>query len=177
MDEKPKIKLQFGVVDIILESLGWLSIIAIWGLVIGNYSSLPESIPTHFNALGVPDSYGGKPSLFVLPIMATLTFLGITFLNKFPEIFNYPTDITSSNASAQYLNSTRMLRYLKMILVVIFCLIVYNKIQIASGLKSLMGVSFIPLSLGLLFLPLIYFIGNSFRINNKSQSNEPRTTQ
>ena len=167
MEDRPKIKLQLGVADIILESLGWLAILAIWGLVIDNYSTLPNSIPTHFNAAGVPDIYGSKPELFVLPIMATLTFLIVTFLNKFPEIFNYPTDITTSNASAQYLNSTRMMRYLKMILVVIFGIIVFNKIQIAYGLKNGLGYWFMPLSLGLLFLPLIYFISNSFRLSKK----------
>ena len=172
MEERPRIKLQLGVIDILLESLGWLAVIGIWGLVIGNYSSLPNSIPAHFNALGVPDSYGGKASLFVLPIMATLTFSGITFLNKFPEIFNYPTDITSTNASAQYLNSTRMLRFLKLVLVVIFGVIVFSKIQIGYGLASGLGYWFMPFSLGLLFLPLIYFIGNSFRIDKKLKLDE-----
>lgn len=90
----------------------------------------------------------------------------------FPEIFNYPTDITAANASAQYLNSTRMMRYLKMILVVIFGLIVFNKIQIATELKSEMGIWFIPVSLLLMFVPLIYFISNSFRISKKSQVDE-----
>ncbi|WP_339877628.1 DUF1648 domain-containing protein [uncultured Algoriphagus sp.] len=172
MEDRPKIKLQLGVTEIILESLGWLAILAIWGLVIVNYSTLPNSIPTHFNAAGVPDTYGSKPELFVLPIIATLTFLLVTFLNKFPEIFNYPTDITTSNASAQYLNSTGMMRYLKMILVVIFGTIVYNKIQLAQGISEGLGVWFLPINLGLLFIPLIYFISNSFRLSKKFQVNE-----
>ncbi|PZX52059.1 DUF1648 domain-containing protein [Algoriphagus chordae] len=172
MEERPRIKLKLGIIDIVLEILGWLAILAIWGLVIAKYSSLPDSIPTHFNAAGQPDSFGGKATLFVLPIMGTLTFLGLTFLNMFPEIFNYPTDITAANASAQYLNSTRMMRYLKMILVVIFGLIVFNKIQIATELKSEMGIWFIPVSLLLMFVPLIYFISNSFRISKKSQVDE-----
>lgn len=170
MEEKPKIKLKLGIADIILESLGWLAVLGIWGLLFANYSSLPDSIPTHFNGAGTPDSFGGKATLFVLPIMSTLTFLGVTFLNRFPEIFNYPTDITPINAHAQYLNSTRMMRYLKMILVVIFAMIVSNKIQIANGFKSGMGYWFLPVSLVLLFVPLIYFVTNSFRVNKKLQS-------
>ena len=159
MEDRPKIKLQLGVADIILESLGWLAILAIWGLVIANYSNLPISIPTHFNAAGAPDRYSGKTTLFVLPIIGTITFIGMTFLNKFPEIFNYPTEITTSNASAQYLNSTRMMRYLKMILVVIFGTIVYNKIQIAQGISEGLGGLVSPHKFGVAFhsFDLLYF--------------------
>ena len=172
MEERPKIKLKLGFPDILLESFGWLAILAIWGLVIVNYSSLPNSIPTHFNAAGDPDSYGGKTALFVLPIVGTITFIGMTFLNKFPEIFNYPIEITKSNASAQYTNMTRMMRYLKMILVVIFGTIVFNKIQIAQGISEGLEIWFLLINLGLLFIPLIYFIANSFMLSKKIQFNE-----
>lgn len=146
----------------LFESLGWLAILAIWGLVIANYSSLSDSVPTHFNAAGEPDSFGRKASLLVLPSIATLTFLGLTFLNMFPEIFNYPVKITVDNAPAQYRNIMRMMRYLKMTLVIIFSFILYKNIQIAQGLKDGLAHWFLPISLGVLFVPLVYFIANPF---------------
>ncbi len=167
MEEKPRIKLKLNVADIILESFGWLAILAIWGLVISNYSSLPDSIPIHFNAAGSPDKFGGKATLFVLPIMSSILFFGLTFLNKFPEIFNYPIQITQANAPAQYRNITRMIKYLKMIIALIFGFIVFKNIQIAQGVEDGLGIWFTPLSLGFLFIPLVYFIANSFRINKK----------
>jgi len=167
MEEKPKIKLKLGAADIFLEMLGSLAIVALWGLVISNYSSLPDSIPTHFNAAGSPDEFGGKATLFILPITSTLTFFGLTFLNMFPEIFNYPVEITGENAPAQYRNTTRMMRYLKMILVVIFGFIVFKNIQVAHGIQEGLGNWFLPIATVFLFLPLVYFIANSFRIDKK----------
>ena len=83
----------------------------------------------------------------------------------FPEIFNYPVKITADNAPAQYRNIMRMMRYLKMILAAIFGFILYKKILIAQGVKDGLGNWFLPIALGLLFIPLVYFIVNSFRIS------------
>jgi len=165
MEDRPQIKLKLSPSDILLEMLGSLAILAIWGLVISNYSILPDTIPTHFNAAGEPDDFGGKASLLVLPIMATIMFFGLTFLNKFPEIFNYPVDITLDNAPAQYRNIQRMIRYLKMVIVWIFGSIVFRNIQIGQGIRDDLGGWFLPIVLGLLFIPLVYFIVNSFRIS------------
>ncbi|TXD76521.1 DUF1648 domain-containing protein [Algoriphagus ratkowskyi] len=170
MSERPQLKLKLGPADIMLEMLGSLAILALWGLVISHYSSLPDSIPVHFNAEGLPDRFGGKANLFLVPIMSTFTFFGLTFLNRFPEIFNYPVEITGVSALVQYRNMTRMIRYLKMILVVIFGFIVFKNIQVAYGNQEGLGDWFLPIALAFLFLPLIYFISNSFRINKKLQS-------
>jgi hypothetical protein len=87
----------------------------------------------------------------------------MTILNKFPHIFNYPTNITQDNALRQYSNATRLLRYLKLIIVFIFGLIVFKVIQNANGEADGLGVWFLPLVLGLTFIPLTYFGIKSFK--------------
>jgi uncharacterized membrane protein len=169
MEDRPQINLKLRPADILLEMLGSVAILAIWGLVISNYASLPDTIPTHFNAAGQPDDFGRKTSLFVLPIMSTILFFGLTFLNKFPEIFNYPVDITSDNAPAQYRNIQRMIRYLKMVIVWIFGFIVFRNIQIGQGIRDDLGGWFLPISLIAIFIVPILFLVNSVRINKKLQ--------
>ena len=88
------------------------------------FFTLPETIPTHYNALGQVDNYGSKTLLFLLPAIASIIFVGITKLNKYSHIFNYTVTIKQANAKSQYTAATRLLRILKLICVLVFFLIV-----------------------------------------------------
>jgi uncharacterized membrane protein len=163
--DRPKIKLFPTTADKLVDLLGWLILIALWAITIINYSSLPDTIPTHFNAAGEADGFGTKVSIIALPVIATLLFIGLTVLNRYPQSFNYPTTITKDNALRQYTLATRMLRYLKLVLVLVFGGIEIMTIQNATGKAAGLGVWFLPLTLVLVFLPLIYFVGKSFKSN------------
>lgn len=158
MGERPKLKLELTKIDKIVEIMGWLLICANWALVINTYKSLPNIIPTHYNGAGLADGFGDKSMIFTLPLVATVLFVGLTILNRFPHIFNYPTDISTNNALKQYTNATRLIRYLKVVFVVIFGLISYQTIKHAKGQTEGLGVWFLPLTLGLIFIPIIYFL-------------------
>jgi uncharacterized membrane protein len=148
MEARPKIKLKLTTADKIIEILGWFLIIAIWGLTIASYSSLPDTIPIHFNGAGQADGFGEKATMLLLPLTATISFIGMTILNKFPQVFNYPTNITQDNAFRQYTNATRLIRYLKLSIVFIFGLIVFKTIQNANGEADGLGSWFSPLTMG-----------------------------
>lgn len=158
-EERPKIKIELTVSDRIIEIAGWLALLVLWMLTISNYSNLPETIPTHFNGMGVADGFGSKRVILGLPIISTVLFLGLTILNRFPHIFNYPTAINKENASVQYAMVTKLIRTLKLAMVVIFGFITFQIIQNAAGAADGLGVWFLPASLVLIFIPLIvYFV-------------------
>lgn len=142
MNKRPKIKLKLTTIDKILEIPGWTSILAIWILTITNYTNLPETIPMHYNGAGQADGFGGKGNILTLPIIATILFVGLTILKQFPYVFNYPTNITSDNALRQYANATRLIRYLKLILVIIFGLIAFKTIQMQTDKQMDLGFGF-----------------------------------
>jgi len=158
MGERPKLKLELTKIDKTVEITGWILICAVWTLVINTYKILPDIIPTHYNGAGLADGFGDKSMIFTLPLVATVLFVGLTILNKFPHIFNYLGDITKDNALRQYTNATRLIRYLKVIIVVIFGLISYQTINHANGQTEGLGLWFLPLTLGLIFIPTIYFL-------------------
>lgn len=162
MTERPKIKLELSTTDKTFEMLGWMSILAIWVLTIISYTNLPDIIPIHFNGAGQADGFGGKGNILTLPSIATVLFIGLTILNKFPHVFNYPTNITADNALREYTNATRLIRYLKFIIVFIFGLIVLQTIRSVNGQTSGLGVWFLPLTSGLIFIPVTYFVVRSF---------------
>jgi uncharacterized membrane protein len=163
MNKRPKIKLQLNQTDKILEVLGWVSVVGIWALTLTNYSILPEIIPIHFNGAGKADGFGNKTHIFILPIISTLLFIGLTTLNKHPHMFNYPSQITKENAVHQYTNATRMMRVLKLVIVVLFGLIVFRKIQIVNGHADGLGTWFLPLTMGMIFIPMLYFLIKSLK--------------
>src|SRR5512135_219814 len=161
MNERPKIEIGRTNTDDILEILGWASLIFMWALTILKYTSLPESIPTHFDVSGKVDSYGSRSTILFLPVLSTILFAGMTILNKYPHIFNYPVPITKENAERQYRNATRLIRYIKLILVVTFLSIEYMTIQTATGNSSGLATWFLPVMLVLVFAPIAIFIYNA----------------
>ena len=162
-EERPKLKIQLSPMDQVLELLGWGVLLALWVWTGTSYSSLPDTIPTHFNAAGEADGFGRKASIVGLPLIATLLYIGLTLLNRVPHIFNFPTPVTPDNALRQYTNATRMIRYLKLILVLVFAGISFQTIQQANGTGEGLGLWFLPLTLVLIFVPLIYFVSKSFQ--------------
>ena len=167
MDERPKLKIQLTTSDKVLEMIGWTSMLAIWVLIITSYSTLPAIIPTHYNGAGIADGFGGKGSILALPIIASILFIGMTILCKFPHTFNYPTDVTANNALKLYTNATKMIRILKLVIAVIFALIILQTIRNVKGEVNGLGVWFLPLTLALIFGPIIYFMIKSVRMKNK----------
>ncbi|MEI6090122.1 MAG: DUF1648 domain-containing protein [bacterium] len=163
MGTRPRIKLELTNYDRLFETLGWSILLTLWIFTVTNYYNLPETIPTHFNGAGHIDSFGSKFTIFLLPIIGTILFIGMTLLNNFPHIFNYPTNITADNALEQYTNATKLIRYLKLILVVIFTIITYMIIRTTKGLSDGLGVWFLPLTLGLIFIPVIYYTIKSIK--------------
>ncbi len=163
--ERPKITLIPSTADKLVEVLGWLILLLLWGWTFTHYSTLPDTIPTHYNAAGEADGFGSKVSIIGLPVIATLLFIGLTVLNRYPHIFNYPTAITQDNALRLYTLATSMLRYLKLVLVLVFGGIEFMTIQHATGKGAGLGVWFLPLTLLLVFLPLIYFVIKSVQAN------------
>ena len=128
MVERIKIKLELTKVDMASEIISWVLIIFIWILTITNYLNFPDIIATHYNDAVNADELVEKWIIFTLPLVVTVLFVGMSILNKFPHIYNYPINITKENAFTQYTNATRLIRYLKLIVVVVFGLIVLKAI-------------------------------------------------
>ncbi len=160
-NNRPKLKLKLSKADKILELGGWLALTYLWGTAIANFNSLPQIIPTHYDGLGKVNNYGNRGFIFMLPIIGTIIFTVMTLLNKSPHIFSYSSIITTDNAKPQYTNATRVLRYIKLLVLVMFCFIVYKTVQTATGKAAGLGIWFLPFTGLLLFLPGIFFLVQS----------------
>lgn len=166
METRPQIKLTLSKLDKNLELTSKIFLVVMWGLTLYTFLKLPTTIPIHFNAAGHADNYGNKMTLLILPVLATIIYFGLTQLNKYPHIFNYMTKISEDNAEKQYTIATRMLRFLKFSILLIFSLIILFTYLTTIGVTNGLGFWFLPLTFGLLLIPTIISISQSFKKKN-----------
>ena len=162
--KRPKIKIGITLFDLIIEIAGLVALLTLWIVLMVNYSGLPDAIPLHFNGAGQVDHFGGKNSIFILPVIATVLFAGMTILSRFPHVINYPVRITEKNAFLQYRNMARMVRCLTLTIILFFGSLVFHLI-LYSGENAEgqgLGIWFIPVSLAIIIIPVIYFMVKSF---------------
>ena len=163
MDQRPKIKPALSKTDRFVEILCIILLFILWAAAIGIYIFSPDIIPVHFDLAGNINRYGNKITIFSLPIIATIIFAGITWLGKYPHIFNYMVPITPENALLQYTHATRLLRYLKLIVVFIFTWLVFFSYPPIAGSTKGLGIWFFPVMITLLLLPTIFFLKKSLK--------------
>jgi uncharacterized membrane protein len=161
MEQRPIIAPPLKPMDMIMEIASGMTLIVFWAFTLNIYQHSPDIIPIHFDVVGNPDQYGAKTTLFILPALGTLIYLGMTVLNRYPHTFNYPAKITAENAATQYALATRLIRFLKLATILVFLFINYKMARIATGKATGLGWWFLPLALGLVFIPIVFYLRQS----------------
>jgi uncharacterized membrane protein len=106
--------------DYLFEAVAAVALLATCIVPAVLFRSLPDSIPTHYGINGEADSWGSKTSIFVLPAISTILFIGLSILNRFPHVFNYQVKVTEENAIRLYTKGTRIIRIVKAGVVFLF---------------------------------------------------------
>jgi hypothetical protein len=105
------------------------------------WSSLPDTIPSHFGLDGRPDAYGSKTALLIFPVVALAVTILFQTLCHFPWILNYPVRVTAANAERLYIASRTLLRWVNAI-VWLSAGIQWESIQIARGVAQSFSPTF-----------------------------------
>lgn len=157
-NKQPKIKIAWTALDISLEILAILALAALWLILLYFYAKLPNTIPVHFDAAGKIDGYGPKILLLFEPLFASILYTGLTVLNRYPHLFNYLSPINEDNAAYQYRMATRLIRYLKLLIVFLFIFVLWTSIQAVSSQNEGLGLSFLPIFFALVFIPILFVL-------------------
>lgn len=144
MTDLKKIKPGFNYLDYLLEICGVLGVLFMIILAAKFWIDLPERIPVHYNARGEPDGYGPKSMIWILPSVTLILYIGLTILNRFPHIFNYPVKVTAENAERLFTLGTRTIRLVKAVVIIIFAFISFRSVRIALGDDHGLGSFMIP---------------------------------
>ncbi len=158
MECRPKITIKLRAIDKVLNAIGYLAIMLMWGYLFINYKKIHTKVPIHFNLAGNFDNIGSKTTLFILPVIATFIVVSISIINKYPEVFNYTLNITRDNALQQYSSATRNLRMAKVFVAIIFFLIEFQIIQNSLG-KNTAFIKwwFLPVFVVVICAPYYYY--------------------
>lgn len=66
------------------------------------WHTLPEQIPTHYNAAGQIDGYGGRSTLLLMPIIGLVTDLVTALTARFPKSWSTGVRVTVLNRVRVY---------------------------------------------------------------------------
>jgi uncharacterized membrane protein len=169
METRPKLKIELTTVDRILEIVCLGLLVLLWVGTIALFSKLPDQIPIHYNAAGQADDFSDRTHIFLLPVIATVIYIGMTLLNKHPHIYNYPATVTKENARRMYTSATKLFRVLKLAVVVIICGIVFMTYRTSLTNADGLGAWFLPFTVGLMILPIIFYL---VKPSNRTQTSE-----
>lgn len=118
--DRPTIQIELNDRDRMLEKLALWLLIALWAGAIAVYFTLPDKIPVHFNIKNEIDKWDDKAYIFMFPFIASLLYVLLSWVNKYPQNFNYTEPVTEENAEAMYRSATKLLRSLKLVIIVGF---------------------------------------------------------
>ncbi len=153
---RPIIDIPKEPVDLFIDLASFTILILILGYTFFMYPELPETIPTHFNGKGVADGFGNKATLWLLPSIALVLFIGLFLLNRYPHLHNYMVNITEENAFKNYKFSTKALRIVNFLCALLFGFIQYKMIEGAQEKTAELGSWFLPIIIGsTIVLPII----------------------
>ncbi|MFB4167792.1 DUF1648 domain-containing protein [Virgibacillus sp. JSM 102003] len=142
MKSHPKIKVPATKWEKFLNILSVIILICSIVYVVQAYNSLPEQVPTHFNAKGQADAWGNKATVLLMPAIALVSFIIMYFVTKAPHTFNYMVKVTEENAPRLYALARTFMAAINFEMVVIFSYIAWAMVQSANSGTGL-GVSFI----------------------------------
>ena len=163
-DKRPVIDIRWTLADKIIENSSWALLVILWVMSVYCFFALPQIIPIHFNGAGNADRFGDKSTLLLLPVVCTVLLLGMTKINQYPHLFNFPIPVTSDNAPSQYRLAQRMIRFLKLAIVLIFISINIFTTLTVKGMSPGLESWLIPVIVVLIFIPTIWFLIKSLRL-------------
>lgn len=159
MMKKPTINPPLRSVDVLMEALAGLCLLFMVLQLALEYQDLKNMMPTHYDAKGNPDAWGSKSSLILIATVAIVLYAGLTVLNRYPHLFNFPVTITERNYIKQYQLAKSLVTALKLSMMGTFFYIQLQTIRVANELQVGLGNYFITLVIFGSFVPIIiYFI-------------------
>ncbi|OAA92601.1 DUF1648 domain-containing protein [Clostridium coskatii] len=117
------------------------------------WKTIPAEIPGHHNAAGTIDKVTDKNSLIVLLLVGWIIFIGLSIVEKFPQIWNTGIQVTDQNKEKVYRILKNMIGTVKLLIASVFS---YLTLQSTTG-KNLSPL-FLPVFLILLFGSIVFFI-------------------
>lgn len=161
--QRPVIKVSRSALSWVSEAVTALTVFFIIFRTATVWPNLPGTIPVHFDASGNIDGWGGRGSVFLIPVLSVVLFGLLSLIAEYPHTFNYPVTITEENAARQYRYARDLIIYMKMEVAICFGYIQDSILRAALNQVQGLGIWFLPLFLVLIFGTVGYYIYSSIK--------------
>ena len=123
--------------------------------ILFSWSSLPDEVPTHYNALGEADAWGNKWFIFFPPLLglAMWLFMGAV---KNPTYINLPGFHEGAN-ERQVENAHLMLQILRSELFILLCCMSFKDVYVAKGGTFSLGYWEMIIFIGVVIVTIVFF--------------------
>lgn len=129
--------------DKIVEGIGAFALIGCCLVPIMYYYELPEQIPVHFNLAGIPDDYGSRSRILVLPLVAIIIY-GLLFLkHRFQHLIRFPVPVTPENRFKLLRLTYQMFRMIRLSVAILFLVMIVSTVQVGLGESKRAGVYYV----------------------------------
>jgi uncharacterized membrane protein len=122
--------------DKALEFFGALSLLVAVAAPLFYYSQIPDIIPIHFNFAGMPDDYGAKIHIVIVPWIGVVMYTGLFLVKRYSSRMNYPVPVTDDNREILLTLTLQMMRWIRFIIAVLFLYLVTSMVQIGLGVSE-----------------------------------------
>ena len=140
-------------IGLIINILCVLQIIGIIIYLLVAWNSIPDLIPGHFNASGEVNRWDSKGTLFILPGIAAVIFVGMTIIERFPHLWNTGVRVTEENKYRIYGILRGLLYSVKLIVVTMF-----SAISIIQSTTQTLPAWFLPVFIFPLMITIVFHI-------------------
>ncbi|HEX4911787.1 MAG TPA: DUF1648 domain-containing protein [Permianibacter sp.] len=155
--DRPRLQLTPSGLDKGLQLAGAVLLAVFLVVVAASWTLLPASLPVHFSLSGEPESWGERGEILLLPVIASLQFVLLSVLARFPHRHNYPVSITAANAEQQYRLAQRLLHVLSLLLVLLFFALYLATWAVASHVLARLPVLVMWLPLAAIGALLVWY--------------------
>ena len=151
--------------DRILDLVALFLCILLWALAIGLYLDAPEQIPTGFDAMGNPRSWGSPAFYFLMSGIGTFYAVAIFLAAYFPQFINMPVVLKESTIVPQSALMIRCCRWLNIVGLAMFLFILLQMAGYQYEVLRMDASLFVAGMMGNVFLILGFIIYYSVRIS------------
>ena len=138
--------------------VSWIAFaVAVWG-------KIPARVPVHFGASGLPDAWGDRPSLLLLPVIGVVLFAVLSVVERIPQLANYPVAVTPENAKALYRLGRQLVATLRLTMTSILAYIFWASVRVAQGEARGLSAWFLPATLIAIGGTIALFVPKMYRL-------------
>ena len=161
--KRPRLNIPRTQLEVFCDLIAAAVVIGITVYLIATWASLPAKIPVHFNFAGQVDRWGSRNVLFSIFAVMLAMYIGLSVLQRFPHIYNYPFGLTPKNVHRQYQVARQLLTLIKTEVVCLFAFIQWQTASVARGRGETLGVWFLPVMMLVLFGTIAYYFVQAFK--------------